>query len=595
MKRARGWLTQYLTPVDTDEYGSRQEYLLRIIILATAAAIPVGLLLNFTEYELTWDPATRQMLGEVNWYFLGLAAVLGICLGLLQRARTGPAVGLLIACIWLSAGVLDIMLGWLPLVFLVYAALVLLTQTFVGGRGAFAAVAASMVSFGLTQVIKASGIVPAPPVKLPIFSQFIGEFIVLTLIAVMTWIISRVIYRLLRRSLDEKEMMLAQLHDREFELTTLNEELAKATQAKSEFLASMSHELRTPMNAILGFTEAVLAGVDGPVSAEQKESLGWVQRSGRELLALIDDILDLSRIEAGKVMIKPETLVPAALIEAVWGQHRRLAQDKGLTFVWHDEGAPREVTLDSQRTSQILRNLVGNAIKFTESGEVRIVARKDAGEKLEVAVHDTGPGIELEDQEAIFEDFRQAENTSRKSEGTGLGLAISRRLARMMGGDVTVSSVSGGGSVFTLTLPPDCTSIAASGRPADWARPVERVILAIDDGRSLPRLMETMLAGTRYRVIGADNLVEAIRIARALRPDVITLDLLTSRRAEGQVLRDLREDSRARQTPVVLVTDLEQGVAAKDPGAAYLTKPITKASLLATLEGLEQPITARRN
>jgi signal transduction histidine kinase len=246
------------------------------------------------------------------------------------------------------------------------------------------------------------------------------------------------------------------------ELSVTTASLARASEAKSRFLASVSHELRTPMNAILGFTDALLAGVDGPLNEEQQASLGWVQRGGRDLLGLINEILDLSKIEAGKLVVEPEPFDPRELVEAVVAQHRSLAVQKGIRFKWHDAGAPTEVILDRQRVRQILVNLLGNAVKFTQKGEVDVEAKGASDSEFQVSVRDTGPGIPREEHEAIFEDFRQAEGTS---SGTGLGLAISRRLARVMGGEITLDSEPGQGSVFHLVLPLDCRPVLAVAEP----------------------------------------------------------------------------------------------------------------------------------
>ena len=161
-----------------------------------------------------------------------------------------------------------------------------------------------------------------------------------------------------------------------------NTSLARASEAKSRFLASVSHELRTPMNAILGFTDALLAGLDGPLNEEQKASLGWVQRGGRDLLGLINEILDLSKIEAGKLTLEAETFDPRELVESVVAQHRSLAAQKQIRIDWIDAGAPAEVMLDRQRVRQILVNMLGNALKFTDEGEVQCEASGAADDRF---------------------------------------------------------------------------------------------------------------------------------------------------------------------------------------------------------------------
>ena len=201
----------------------------------------------------------------------------------------------------------------------------------------------------------------------------------------------------LARDLNSTSDRLATLFDDQRRLATrlgeTNASLERASQAKSQFLANVSHELRTPMTAILGFTDAVLAGVDGPLNPDQEASLRWVQRGGQDLLGLINEILDLSKIEAGKLTLDIEPFDPRELVETVVAQHRSLAAQKGIRFGWHDAGTPAEVVLDRQRVRQILVNLVGNALKFTEAGEVEVTSAGIDDARLHVAVRDTGPGI----------------------------------------------------------------------------------------------------------------------------------------------------------------------------------------------------------
>jgi signal transduction histidine kinase/ActR/RegA family two-component response regulator len=361
-----------------------------------------------------------------------------------------------------------------------------------------------------------------------------------------------------------------------------NAELEHASQAKSDFLASMSHELRTPLNAILGFTDALLGGVDGPLNDEQRVSLGWVQRGGRDLLALINDVLDLSRIEAGKLVINPQPFSPRELVEGVCGQNRRVAEEKGIKLTWEDQGAPAELILDRQRTQQILVNLVGNAVKFTDSGEVAVTLSPVGRDRVKIAVRDTGPGIRPEDRELLFQEFRQVGAGSQKAGGSGLGLAISRRLARMMGGDISLRSKAGKGSTFTVTLPVDYQQ--QTHRPERRQRGAT-VLLAIDDDRSLPPLLEKMLAGTNYQVVGAHDSLDALRIARELHPDVITLDILMPERDGWKILEDLRLDPVTHEIPVVILTIVDQSQSLDHAGAAgYLSKPLNKEAVVKKLD-----------
>jgi signal transduction histidine kinase len=259
---------------------------------------------------------------------------------------------------------------------------------------------------------------------------------------------------------DQLQTLFEHERDLAAALRETNASLARASEAKSNFLASVSHELRTPLNAVLGFTDALLAGVDGPLNEEQRTSLGWVQRGGSHLLSLINELLDLARIEAGRLVLAPEPFRPVDMVRSVIEEHRPLADPKGIGLSYRDDGAPSELVQDPQRVRQILGNLLGNAVKLTDVGEVSVIlSRVDNG--LRVAVRDSGPGIPDDERDAIFEEFYQAHGSEH---GTGLGLSISRRLARAMGGDVSVQSEVGRGSTFVLWVPSDHI---APGDPSD--------------------------------------------------------------------------------------------------------------------------------
>jgi signal transduction histidine kinase len=387
----------------------------------------------------------------------------------------------------------------------------------------------------------------------------------------------------LARDLNVSTERLAQLFDEERALTEqlglTNASLARASEAKSRFLASVSHELRTPMNAILGFTDALLAGVDGPLNEEQQASLGWVQRGGQDLLGLINEILDLSKIEAGKLTIDAEPFDPRELVEAVVAQHRSLAAQKGIQFAWHDAGAPAEVVLDRQRVRQILVNLFGNALKFTLEGEVDVETGGASDSELHVAVRDTGPGIAPDQHEAIFEEFRQAEGTS---PGIGLGLAISRRLARVMGGEITVESNPGEGSVFHLRLPLDCRSAPTDlGQPGE-TRDGDSVLLSVDDDPSVAPLLQKMLTGHGYRVVAATSPGMAVSEARSLQPAAILLDVLMPVRDGHDILRELKGDPATSEIPVIVISVVEPGEMPK-LADGHLSKPVRKDPLLRVL------------
>ncbi len=365
------------------------------------------------------------------------------------------------------------------------------------------------------------------------------------------------------------------------QLSVTNASLARASEAKSRFLASVSHELRTPMNAILGFTDALLAGVDGPLNAEQTASLGWVQRGGRDLLGLINEILDLSKIEAGKLTVEAEPFDPRELVEAVVAQHRSLAAQKGIRVGWNDAGAPAEVILDRQRVRQILVNLIGNALKFTQQGEVEVQTSGAADSQLHVSVRDTGPGIASDQHEAIFEEFRQAGGSS---QGIGLGLAISRRLARVMGGEVTLESEPGHGSVFHLWLPLESRVAASRVAPSEPApaRDGESVLLSVDDDPSVAPLLQKMLAPDGYRVVAASSAAAAVDEARELRPAAILLDVLMPEHDGRQVLRELKTDPATSQIPVIVISVVDP-TEVPELADGHINKPVRKDPLLQAL------------
>jgi len=239
------------------------------------------------------------------------------------------------------------------------------------------------------------------------------------------------------------------------ELVVLNEDLQRATRAKDDFLASMSHELRTPLNSVLGFTDLMLKGLTGPLNPEQERQLGMVHQAGHQLLDLVNQVLELSRIDAGKLRVVVAPFSPAAAAGRIAEMMAPVAQAKGLEIVGRAEDtAPERMVSDEGKVDQIILNLLSNAIKFTREGQVEIVVRADGSDAVAFDVCDTGIGIPAEELSAIFEHFHQVLPSGPTNEvGTGLGLAIARRLAESLGGDVKVTSEVGAGSTFTLTLP----------------------------------------------------------------------------------------------------------------------------------------------
>jgi PAS domain S-box-containing protein len=248
------------------------------------------------------------------------------------------------------------------------------------------------------------------------------------------------------RDVTERKRIEQQLRDK-------NAELERLSRAKDTFLASMSHELRTPLNAIIGFTGTLLMQLPGPLNEEQARQLRTVEYSGKHLLAIIDDLLDLAKIESGAVQLTLAPVDVAAVIEGVMTSLRPLAEDKGLSFTAQLPPDPAIVCADARALGQILFNLIGNAIKFSERGEVRVALRREHDTAVEIVVSDTGPGIAAEDLRSIFTAFERGRTPgTRTQDGTGLGLHISQRLAELIGADMTVETTVGSGSTFTITF-----------------------------------------------------------------------------------------------------------------------------------------------
>jgi signal transduction histidine kinase/CheY-like chemotaxis protein len=359
-------------------------------------------------------------------------------------------------------------------------------------------------------------------------------------------------------------------------------QLELASQHKSQFVASMSHELRTPLNAIIGLTEMMVTNATRFGTEKAAEPLKRVHRAGQHLLGLINQVLDLSKIEAGKLELNPESVNLAPLIDEVVGTARQLAQQNKNNLVVEAQEKLGMLTVDPMRLRQILLNLLSNACKFTTQGEVKLRVRKvaDGRNWVEFAVADTGIGMTAEQQGKLFEEFTQADSsTARRYGGTGLGLAITRKLARMMGGDVTVASEPGKGSVFTVRLPAGAeraTRAATNGgRP-----PSSDCVLVVDDDATARELIADQLKAEGFSVATAAGGLEGLKLAKDLRPIAITLDVMMPDLDGWSVLAALRQDPELAEIPVIMITILDEHRRGVALGAAgYLTKPIDRERL----------------
>jgi signal transduction histidine kinase/CheY-like chemotaxis protein len=365
----------------------------------------------------------------------------------------------------------------------------------------------------------------------------------------------------LRRREEERDQLSSELGDTNrgvvalyAELEDKAEQLRRASDLKSRFLSNMSHEFRTPLNSILALSRLLLDRLDGDLTTEQERQVGYIRRSAEGLLELVNDLLDLAKVEAGKVDIRPGPFTVGDLFAGLRGSLKPLQTGTAVELIFEGENDALELNSDEPKVAQILRNFISNALKFTEAGEVRVSAAPRPHKKQVVfSVHDTGIGIAPEDQQRIFEEFGQAEShIQSKVKGTGLGLALSRSLARLLGGDIELESVLGQGSVFRLVLPFASGNTAAAGLTEMAER---KRILIIDDDETFRYLVRQIVSSeTLYDVLEASGGEEGLRSARQYRPDMILLDLEMPFVDGFAVLRELRSDAATREIPVVIST-----------------------------------------
>lgn len=396
-------------------------------------------------------------------------------------------------------------------------------------------------------------------------------------------------------------VMLQRSHNaalRAAELESEKDRVMEADAQKSRFLANMSHEIRTPMNAIIGFADLL----NGQVHDERaKGYLRAIQSSGRSLLDLINDILDISRIEAGKLSLRPEPTNVHEVVEGVAMVVKKLAEDKGLALETKIERqVPKMLAVDSLRLRQILLNLTSNAVKFTRTGRVKILVstlnEPKSGEPcdLQIEVSDTGVGIADEDRERIFSAFEQISSQSRSgAQGTGLGLSITRRLVDLMDGDITVVSEVGKGSTFTLILPgiPQCveTDDPPSDHMADFNCLRPATILVVDDNSTNRELIAGYLHDSHHEMLFAQDGMEALELARTAKPDVILMDIRMPRMDGKWARQILREDDRTSGIPVIAQTASsmpEESARLRDMFDGYLRKPFHQKQLFRELESV---------
>jgi signal transduction histidine kinase/CheY-like chemotaxis protein len=379
------------------------------------------------------------------------------------------------------------------------------------------------------------------------------------------------------------------------ELDEKADHLRRADEVKSRFLSNMSHEFRTPLNSILALSRLLLEEAGPGLGAEQITQVQFIRRAAEDLSELVNDLLDLAKVEAGKIVVRPLEFEVPQLFAALRGMLRPLLVADALGLVFEEAQGLPALHTDEGKVSQILRNFISNALKFTERGEIRVSAALAAdGQSVVFAVSDTGIGIAPEDQERIFQEFGQLDNPVQKRvKGTGLGLPLSRKLARLLGGDLTVESQPGAGSTFRAVIPVVYREPAPVSSPAPAvlkALPGLTPILVVEDRREDLLLYQRFLRGTRFQVLTATTLRQARRLLDGIRPRAIVLDILLGGEDSWKFLAELKADPARRDIPVVVVTTIDDPRKGLALGAdAYALKPVERGWLLETLAVLTAP------
>jgi signal transduction histidine kinase/CheY-like chemotaxis protein len=375
--------------------------------------------------------------------------------------------------------------------------------------------------------------------------------------------------------------------------------LRRASEMKSRFLANMSHEFRTPLNSITGLSRLLLDRTDGDLTAEQDKQVRLIRKAAEDLTELVNDLLDLAKVEAGKVAVRPVEFDVGALFGALRGMLRPLlAHNASVALVFEEPAGLPLLNTDEGKVSQILRNFISNALKFTEHGEVRVSARLE-DDNVNFSVTDTGIGIPSEDHERIFEEFTQLDGPrQRGAKGTGLGLPLVKKLVGLLGGRVELKSTPGNGSTFSAILPcvfrgpvevtfvPDVTT---------HIDPERQPVLIVEDNRETLFIYEKYLKGTGFQVMPAHTVKAARAALGAFRPVAIVLDVLLEGENTWEFLADLKRGQSTRTIPVYVITMVENEHKALALGAdGFCTKPVDRAWLLDRLNRLAVPFRAER-
>lgn len=411
----------------------------------------------------------------------------------------------------------------------------------------------------------------------------------------------------LLRSLDELRLrkeelarLNAELEDTNRGVMALYAELEErathlrlADETKSRFLSAVSHEFRTPVNSILALSKILLHRLDGELSGEQEKQVNYIRQAAEQLSIMVDDLLDLRKVESGKLQTRVETFTVQDLFGALRGMFKPLSVKDSVALIFDDAAHLPTLHTDQGKVSQILRNLISNALKFTEDGSVRVAAKLvDAGRTIVLSVTDTGVGIAPENHRRVFEEFTQVENPLQETvKGTGLGLPLSQRLAGLLGGSIDVASQLGQGAVFSLAIPLRLSTDAASYATAAGAERTTRRVLIIDDSEVERYALRQFLSGPLYEVLEANGGYDGLRLARQSHPDLIFLDLAMPDVHGLEVLKMLKAIDETRGIPVILFTSQRPDDIGEEQAAAasalLLKSELSRESVAAVISRVD--------
>ena len=383
------------------------------------------------------------------------------------------------------------------------------------------------------------------------------------------------------------------------ELDERADHLRRADELKSKFLSHMSHEFRTPLNSIMALSRLLLDRVDGELTTEQETQVRYIRKAAENLTELVDDLLDLAKVEAGKTVVVASEFTAGSLFGALRGMLRPLLVGDAVALVFDDASDVPPLDTDEAKVSQILRNFISNAIKFTERGQVRVWATSDnVADTVAFHVRDTGIGIAATDLELIFQEFGQVSHRLQsRVKGTGLGLPLARKLAELLGGRITVSSTPGEGSTFSVTLP---RSYPNSVGPADDAgevwhlEPSKIPVLLVEDDPADAFTMERLLAGTDYQPVWARSIRQAQGILRRVEPAAILLDVILAGDESWRLMLQLKQQEASADIPLIVTSSAGEQHKARHLGAdEYLPKPVDGRLLIELLDRVtgRQPTT----